>query len=228
MSELAEKLLDRAPGNGRRRCILSFAQMRRDKHSSQLWRMIDGRQTTAAVNMNASRALRTRCFELSVVMILAVSCKSPISDAHAGAADSLGALPTGVRSIPVAGRRDLVESSSATITPRQPGIIFTINDSDNEAVLFALDSTGSMRGAWRIANATDEDWESTAHGACHTTNSDTAAPSSCIFIGDAGDNRAHRSAVVIYQVPEPTVSNDSSEKTLDSQKLVLRYPDGPH
>ena len=176
----------------------------------------------------ASGALRTSLCRLFVtVLFITTSCKPSATNGPTNAADSLGTLPTGVQSIPVTGRNDLVESSSATMTPSQPGIIFTINDSGNEPILFALDTLGFVRGTWRIAGATDVDWESTAQGTCHAADEKPDA-SSCIFIGDAGDNRAHRTAVVIYQVHEPTISSDSAEQTLDARKLVFRYPDGPH
>ncbi|MEP6763717.1 MAG: hypothetical protein ABJB66_05355 [Gemmatimonadaceae bacterium] len=161
----------------------------------------------------------------AIALGIATSCKPANREGSATPPDSLGALPTNVTSIPVKGRSDLLETSSATMTPSQPGIVFTINDSGNEPILFALDSTGSVRGSWRIANADDIDWESSSHGKCLGPK---AASLSCIFIGDAGDNQAHRDNVVMYQVPEPTVTNDSAQKTLAAEALVFRYPDQPH
>lgn len=170
----------------------------------------------------------TRSFAIACLVAAlgaATACKPAIRESNSSPADSLGALPTDVSTIPVKGRSDLVESSSATMTPSQPGIIFTINDSGNEPILFALDSTGAVRGTWRIANASDVDWESSSHGKCLRP---TAANVSCIFIGDAGDNQVRRNNVVIYEVPEPIVTNDSSQKTLAADALAFRYPDGPH
>ncbi|MEP6780663.1 MAG: hypothetical protein ABJC26_12285 [Gemmatimonadaceae bacterium] len=174
--------------------------------------------------------MTTKTRRLAVVCLVTAlsattSCKPTNRESNSTPADSPGALPTEVHSIPVKGRSDLLESSSATMTPSQPGIIFTINDSGNEPILFALDSTGAVRGTWRIANATDVDWESSSHGKCLGPNT---ANRSCIFIGDAGDNQARRDNVVIYQVPEPTVTNDSAQKTLAANALAFRYPDGPH
>src|SRR5262245_37205871 len=47
-------------------------------------------------------------------------------------------------------RSDLLESSGVVASSTQPGVLFTINDSGNEALLFATDSTGADRGVWRV------------------------------------------------------------------------------
>ena len=61
--------------------------------------------------------------------------------------DTMGLAPSDVRAITVHARRDLLENSAAVMSRAQPGIVFTINDSGNEPFLFALDTTGSDRGA---------------------------------------------------------------------------------
>ncbi len=174
-----------------------------------------------------SVALRASQGVLLSAICLVASCQPAARDAVSVRVDSLGAVPTGVDTVAVRGRSDLVESSSATMTPSQPGIIFTVNDSGNDPILFALDSTGAVRGTWRISNATDVDWESSSHGACHGATT-AGTPSQCIFIGDAGDNHARRSHVVIYQGPEPRITSDSAEQSLVAQPLIFRYPDRAH
>src|ERR1041385_7437278 len=78
---------------------------------------------------------------------------------RAAAADSMGAVPTAVVTVDLRSRRDLVENSAAAMSAWQPGVLFTINDSGNEALLFALDTPGADRGAWRVQGSTDIDWE---------------------------------------------------------------------
>lgn len=144
-------------------------------------------------------------------------------------ADSMGSKPTAVRSVATRGPNDLAESSAAVMSQTQPGVFFTINDSGNDAVLFALDTTGNARGRWQVENATNRDWEAAARGPC-VRNSANSAPSSttCLFVGDVGDNGASRTVVTLYQVDEPNVAAAPSEATLRSDKLVVRYPDRPH
>ncbi len=148
----------------------------------------------------------------------------------ATAADSFGGLPTSIRTVRVRARRDLVESSAAAASVRQQGIVFTINDSGNEPLLFALDTTGADRGAWRISGATNVDWESLAVGPCGNLGraSDSARLGSrCLYIGDTGDNESVHATRVIYRVPEPNTDSAGALGAITAERLVYRYADGP-
>jgi hypothetical protein len=92
-------------------------------------------------------------------------------------ADSMGVVPDAWR-IPVRGPRELEENSGAAMSVRQPGVWFTINDSEHDPVLYALDTAGRSRGSWRIAGARNRDWESVALGPCGGT-----ADEHCLYIG---------------------------------------------
>jgi hypothetical protein len=146
------------------------------------------------------------------------------------AADSFGALPSLTRTVPVHGRRDLVESSAAATSARQPGIVFTINDSGNEPFLFALDTTGADRGAWRITGATNVDWESLATGPCGADTAGSGAARtarSCLYIGDTGDNDSVHQTRVIYRVAEPDADSAGTLGALAAERLTYRYSGGP-
>ena len=144
-------------------------------------------------------------------------------------ADSMGAKPTAVHAILMREPKDLVENSAAVMSQSQPGVFFTVNDSGNDPVLFALDTTGATRGRWTIQNATNTDWEAAARGPCLRPGPDRGrASASCLFLGDVGDNGAVRPAVTIYRVEEPAVTSTMAEGTLHGDKVVLRYPDSPH
>lgn len=143
-------------------------------------------------------------------------------------ADSMGAKPADVRSYSMREPGDLVESSAAVISPGQPDIVFTINDSGNDPVLFAMDTLGNLRGRWKIEGASNNDWEAASRGPC-TRAAPTINPTShCLFIGDVGDNGEGRKIVTLYQVPEPLLSRELSRGSLPATKLVFRYPDSPH
>ena len=163
-------------------------------------------------------------------------------DAYADT-DSMGVVPTDVGRIPLRTRRELVESSAAAASAAQPGIIFTINDSGGEPVLFAFDTAGFDRGAWRVAGARNVDWEAASVGPCargDTAARDTAAraragPPSCVYIGDVGDNPQRRPTSAIYRVREPwALSADRASLARDSagamsaERLTFRYADRPH
>lgn len=121
----------------------------------------------------------------------------------------------------------LVENSVAVTSVTQPGIVFGLNDSGHEPIVFAFDSTGAARGSWSVPGARNRDWEAAALGPC----TGDLGGRSCLYIGDVGDNEARRRSVTVYQVPEPTVPTGAAMAggTLEiSRKLEVRYPDRPH
>ncbi|MEJ7812057.1 MAG: hypothetical protein WKG32_16715 [Gemmatimonadaceae bacterium] len=149
--------------------------------------------------------------------------------------DSMGVAPHDTASIIVAARPELVESSAATMSATQPGLIFTLNDSGNDPLLFAFDTTGADRGVWRVSRATNVDWESASPGPCAAGDSAEGAasatprePPRCIYIGDTGDNDAERASRAIYRVPEPAAARAGFTGDVASEKLTYRYADGPH
>ena len=124
--------------------------------------------------------------------------------------------------------KGLVENSVGVTSVRQPGIIFGMNDSGHEPLVFAFDSNGTDRGIWRVDRATNRDWESAALGPCARPATD----SSCLYIGDTGDNDARRPFVTIYRIREPnlppTGSSPPNARTWTAERLNVRYPDHPH
>jgi hypothetical protein len=116
------------------------------------------------------------------------------------------------------------ESSGVARSRTVPGLFYTINDSDNPPVVFAFDSSGRSRGRWLMPVARNRDWEALATGPCPWT--------SCLYIGDIGDNREREPTVTVLRVHEPLAQSPPKEATdggrLEMDSLVFRYPDGPH
>ena len=145
--------------------------------------------------------------------------------------DTMGVVPPAPVPIPLQARKELVENSAATLSHTQPGVFFSVNDSGNDPLLFALDTTGADRGVWRVAGATNVDWEAASVGPCSLgTRTDSAATSSpeCVYIGDVGDNQAQRPTRSIYQVAEPSAQAAGFTGSVDAKRLRYRYSDGPH
>jgi hypothetical protein len=119
---------------------------------------------------------------------------------------------------------DLTESSGVIRSRLLPRVLYTINDSGNDPVVFAIDSSGRPLGRWLVPGTRNRDWEAVSIGACPA--------GSCLFIGDIGDNAEHRPSVTIYRLREPARferfrgAADPTPIGLDS--LLLQYPDGPH
>jgi hypothetical protein len=112
----------------------------------------------------------------------------------------------------------------------QPGVIFTINDSGNEPLLFAIDTTGALRGTWRVQGAVNRDWEAISSGPCARASSGDAPDSSrnCLYIGDVGDNDAERNSLTIFRVREPRVGSADSLISIRAESLTFRYEKGAH
>lgn len=112
---------------------------------------------------------------------------------------------------------DLTESSGLAVSRRHPGVLWSHNDSDHDALLFATDTLGIDHGTVRVSGATNEDWEDLAIGPCGART--------CLYIGDIGDNPEQRTSVRVYRVEEPDLG---ASATAPAAALEIQYPDGPH
>ncbi len=99
---------------------------------------------------------------------------------------------------------------------RTRDVVWSHNDSGNDAVLFALDVAGAVRGRVSVPMRM-RDWEDVSAGRCPAGD--------CLYLADIGDNGARRPHVAVLRVPEPLV-NDST--TLAPEVFTVTYPDGPH
>ena len=162
----------------------------------------------------------------ALVILTAGACEQQESAAEQGrrstASDSMGVRAREIRRIRLRAHPDLVESSAAVMSATQPGVLFTINDSGNDPLLFAVDTTGADRGVWRLLGATNIDWEAAALGPCAESGA------ACIYIGDVGDNFESLPERVIYRVREPPVGRKGYSADIAAEKLTFRYSDGPH
>lgn len=120
---------------------------------------------------------------------------------------------------------DITESSGIAVSKCQPNVLWTHNDSGDDAFIFATNSSGESLGTWKVAGARNNDWEDIAEfkdggGKCF------------IYIGDIGDNSDKRLEYTVYRVAEPRISlsNTSSSKqnpleTENAEILRFAYPD---
>ncbi len=110
----------------------------------------------------------------------------------------------------------LTEASGVVQSTRADNVYWSQNDSGNDPLLFAYDSTGASLGVVRVLGAQNRDWEAIAIGACPV--------GSCLYIGDVGDNGARRDDVTVYRIPEPLPTDTISAPAV---ALHVRYVDGP-
>ena len=123
---------------------------------------------------------------------------------------------------------EITESSGIAPSRCQADVLWTHNDSGDDAFIYAINGQGEKLGTWKIAGARNIDWEDIAafkdkNGACF------------LYIGEIGNNELKRSEFVVYRVKEPQVSaeNKSSSKkdplaTDAAEVIKFSYPDGAH
>jgi len=91
----------------------------------------------------------------------------------------------------------LGEASGMARDPRRADLFWLHNDSGNEPILFAVDTTGAVRATVRVTGGSSRDLEDIAPGRC---GSDW-----CLYLGDIGDNRGAYASVLVHQLPLPDV-----------------------
>jgi hypothetical protein len=111
---------------------------------------------------------------------------------------------------------ELPEASGLAVSRRSPGVLWSHNDSGSAAVLFALDTAGTMLGRVRVPIRT-RDWEDVSAARC--------ASAECLYIADIGDNKSTRQRVQIYRIPEPAPGDT---ETAPPEVFTASYADGPH
>ncbi|MDM7923817.1 MAG: hypothetical protein QUS14_16100 [Pyrinomonadaceae bacterium] len=123
---------------------------------------------------------------------------------------------------------DVRESSGLVVSRCQPGVMWTHNDSGDDAFIFAFNETGRHLGTWSVTNAANMDWEDIAtkreaDGTCY------------LYIGDIGNNKAEKGELSVYRVREPELSPESQStsrkqpaRTAAAEIVTFSYPDGRH
>src|SRR4051812_24385432 len=113
---------------------------------------------------------------------------------------------------------DLAEMSGIAASRRHRSVYWAHNDSNNAAVLFAIDQSGKIVARFPLHGLRPRDAEDIAVGPCAAGSRD-----SCIYLADIGDNLARRGEVWIGRIPEPAALDG---RTLEVDARSFRYPGG--
>jgi hypothetical protein len=120
--------------------------------------------------------------------------------------------------------RDISEASALVASRRWPGVYWTLNDSGNDADIFAIDEQGAQRGIFHVSNAKNVDWETMQLGP-------DGAGGYALYIGDVGDNDENRKESTIYRFPEPNPlavnANVKEGTTARAEAFRITFPNGP-
>jgi len=88
-------------------------------------------------------------------------------------------------------------------------VLWSLNDSGNDPVLFGLSENGELLATVTILNSRNTDWESLAQDENY------------LYVADTGNNINSRGELSIYRVPIPTLEQDS----VNADVITLRYAD---
>lgn len=122
---------------------------------------------------------------------------------------------------------EITESSGLAASKCQTDVFWTHNDSGDGPFIYAINEKGESLGTWKVAGATNKDWEGIAErkesdGRCY------------LYIGEIGNNEFERDEMKVYRVAEPSVSEEtvgSSKKqplvTEESVAVKFKYPEAP-
>jgi hypothetical protein len=123
---------------------------------------------------------------------------------------------------------EITESSGLVASRCNRGVLWTHNDSGDQAFIYAVNTKGEKLGTWKVSSAKNKDWEDLAtfkneKGECF------------LYIGDIGNNERSKSEFIVYRVKEPKVSDtdkNSSRKnpseTETAEAIKFDYPDFRH
>jgi hypothetical protein len=117
-------------------------------------------------------------------------------------------------------RRFLNEASGVVASRRFPGRLYHINDSGDDGKFYVTGMDGKEVRTIRVAGPDPEDTEALGFGPCPGN-----ARTSCLYIGDIGDNDNRRKAIEVLVIEE---EDNFSEIVKPRTRLKMSYPDGPH
>lgn len=124
---------------------------------------------------------------------------------------------------------EITESSGIAASRCNKNVLWTHNDSGDDAFIFALNEKGEKLGTWQVTGAKNKDWEDIA------AFQDPQTGKCFLYIGDIGNNNRTKSEMTIYRVAEPPVSAadaDSSaktpNKTANADAIKFECPDLRH
>jgi hypothetical protein len=122
----------------------------------------------------------------------------------------------------------LTEASGLAASRLQDDLMWTVNDSGHDPVLYAIGSDGRDRGSLRIEGAKNNDWEDIASFRFQAEGDDQER--AYLLIADIGDNTSRRKKLTLYAIEEPPVPGARLPEAFDVPvwlRQKFRFEDGP-
>ncbi len=118
---------------------------------------------------------------------------------------------------------DVIEASGLAASRRNPGVLWTHNDSGGGNVVYAINVDGTLLGTYAFGSGSVRDTEDIAVGPGPIPGT------TYIYFGDIGDNNSVRTTIVVKRAPEPFVDPNQapvSTTLSDVDIITLQYPSG--
>lgn len=118
--------------------------------------------------------------------------------------------------------KELKEASGLTASLNNPGLLWSHNDSGDEARIFLLDDSAKNKAVYYLEGIKAQDWEEIAS---------LQTDRNYLLIGDIGDNRAIRPFISVHLIEEPNYRKEAFyTDTIPAKEIttfILTYEDGP-
>jgi hypothetical protein len=111
------------------------------------------------------------------------------------------------------------EASGIAESKRQKDLLWVLNDSGNDAVLYALNTDGRLLTSVKIQKTENVDWEDLA--------SFIYDGRPYLLIADVGDNAVSRDRFMLYVVEEPRIGAKADTSVAVAWSICFSYPDSP-
>ena len=150
---------------------------------------------------------------LSVLLSCAADTNPPPISVAARCAEQAGTIDAGKIA-----DLELKEASGLAASIEQADLLWSHNDSGDQARLFALSKTGKARGRLYLDGVTAVDMEDIALARDLTGQS-------YLYAADIGDNLRARTSVSIYRVREPVLASAAIDTHVTPEVMTFTYPD---
>jgi hypothetical protein len=114
----------------------------------------------------------------------------------------------------------VTEASGLAASARNRDLLWLLDDGPGTAGVEVLRPDGELLGSVTVEGLDGVDTEDLAVAPCDGE--------SCVWIADTGDNRGSRDHVEIVRFREPDLAAGLPAAPAPAERMVLRYPDGPH
>lgn len=114
----------------------------------------------------------------------------------------------------------LEEASGLAASFQNPGCLWSINDSDNPAEIFLIDSSAKTKLVCTLQGIKNRDWEDIAIG------NGPKKGKKYVYVAEIGDNNAKYDFKYLYRFEEPSLKDGAEQTITNIETLILKLPDG--